>query len=155
MKRNITLIFLVLFSISQIEAQYKGLPYKSLEEFGNDTTAFINYNFIERAEHYKNQPFHSFLKDLQITPVASGLGYIMGDNENINFSSLRLYINKNGKNSLLVQISWQNPSPMPPSMENIIKKYGINTWNNRYNEILSNYKIGRIYTNETFKQAKR
>lgn len=155
MKKIIPLTIFTLLAIFQLNAQYKGLPYKTLEEFNSDTTAFINYNFIERAEHYKDQSFESFIKDLQITPVASGLGYIMGENENINFSSLRLYINRNGKNSMFVQISWQTPVPMPPTMEQIIRKYGIHTWTEQHNEVLGNFKIGRVYTNETFRPGKR
>jgi len=155
MKKIVTLTIFTLFIIIHLNAQHKELPYKSLEDFNCDTTAFINYNFIERAEHYKNQSFESFLKDLQITPVASGLGYIMGENENINFSSLRLYINRNGKNSLFVQVSWESPAPMPLSMERIIHKYGIHTWTDQHNEVLGNFKIGRIYTNETFRPGRK
>ena len=43
-----------------------GLPYKSLSDFKNDTTAFINYNFIDRAEQYKGKTLEFIVHDLQI-----------------------------------------------------------------------------------------
>ena len=42
------------------------LPYKSLTEFRNDTTAFILYNFIDRAEQYKGKKLTDIAKDLEI-----------------------------------------------------------------------------------------
>ncbi|MCL2649551.1 MAG: hypothetical protein FWD60_00830 [Candidatus Azobacteroides sp.] len=42
------------------------LPYKSLSDFQNDTTAFINYNFIDRAEQYKGKTLELIVRDLQI-----------------------------------------------------------------------------------------
>ena len=43
------------------------LPYKSLSDFRNDTTAFINYNFIDRAEQYKGKTVEFVVRDLQIS----------------------------------------------------------------------------------------
>ena len=42
------------------------MPYKSLTEFKNDTTAFILYNFMDRAEQYKGKKLEDISRDLQI-----------------------------------------------------------------------------------------
>ena len=48
------------------------LSFKSLSDFENDTTAFINYNFSTRAACYAGKTFNTILTDLGI-PVKSFL----------------------------------------------------------------------------------
>ncbi len=66
MKKIIIAILLSMFYI-QLNAQNE-LPYKKLAEFQNDTTAFINYNFIDRADQYKGKNMGIIIQDLQISP---------------------------------------------------------------------------------------
>ena len=72
MKKIIISMLLSMFFI-HLHAQ-TGLPYKSLSDFRNDTTAFINYNFIDRAELYQGKTLEFMLHDLQI-PVKSVMVY--------------------------------------------------------------------------------
>ena len=64
MKKTIISMLLSMFLIHS-HAQ-SGLPYKSLSDFKNDTTAFINYNFIDRAEQYIGKTVEFIVHDLQI-----------------------------------------------------------------------------------------
>ncbi len=43
-------------------------PYKAFNQFANDTTAFLRYNFKTRADCYKGKTVADVLKDLQLTP---------------------------------------------------------------------------------------
>jgi len=75
MKKIIISVSLSMFLI-HLHAQ-TGLPYKSLSDFRNDTTAFINYNFIDRAEQYKGKALEFLVRDLQI-PVKFLFGSLIG-----------------------------------------------------------------------------
>ena len=44
------------------------LPYKPFKEFNSDTTAFLRYNFKDRAICYRGKKVSQLLKDLQLTP---------------------------------------------------------------------------------------
>ncbi len=61
-----TIIFILLIFICAIGKAQNSLPYKPLSEFGNDTTAFVLYNFMDRAEQYKGKTLKEVAKDLQI-----------------------------------------------------------------------------------------
>ncbi|MCL2649550.1 MAG: hypothetical protein FWD60_00825 [Candidatus Azobacteroides sp.] len=61
----IIILLLSIFFINNIHAQNE-LPYKSLFDFQNDTTVFINYNFIDRAEQYVGKTLEFIVRDLQI-----------------------------------------------------------------------------------------
>ena len=62
-----TIIISMLLSVYVIHLHAQDeLPYKGLPEFQNDTTAFINYNFIDRADQYTGKTFEFILRDLQI-----------------------------------------------------------------------------------------
>jgi hypothetical protein len=68
MKRSIVaLLFISLCWFSKAQCT---LPYKTLAQFRNDTTAFINYNFSDRADCYAGKPLSNGLTDLGI-PVKS------------------------------------------------------------------------------------
>lgn len=64
MKQIITILLFATLCINS-KAQCN-LPYRPLTEFGTDTTAFIIYNFMDRAECYKGKTLKEVSKDLQI-----------------------------------------------------------------------------------------
>lgn len=64
MKKYIIIILLMIFYING--KSQCNLPYRPLTEFGTDTTAFMKYNFKDRAECYKGKTLKEVNKDLQI-----------------------------------------------------------------------------------------
>ncbi|MFV0329096.1 MAG: hypothetical protein ACK5KL_04580 [Dysgonomonas sp.] len=64
MKKIILTVFLLTVYITS-NAQ-SNLPYKPLSAFGTDTTAFIIYNFMDRADYYKGKTTKEVVEDLQI-----------------------------------------------------------------------------------------
>jgi hypothetical protein len=64
MKKSALLLVFIL-ACMQGKAQCD-LPYRPLSEFGKDTTAFIIYNFMDRAACYKGKTIKEVEKDLQI-----------------------------------------------------------------------------------------
>ena len=53
------------------------LPYKSLAQFNNDTTAFVKYNFSDRAACYVGKTLKDVIQDLGI-PIESFLTITRG-----------------------------------------------------------------------------
>ena len=60
----------MLLGFSYLSKAQCTLPYKSLSQFNNDTTAFINYNFSERSACYVGKTLNDVLQDLKI-PIQS------------------------------------------------------------------------------------
>lgn len=58
------LIIFILFISVCLSSKAQDLPYKSLSEFGKDTTAFIIYNFMDRADYYKGKTIKEVTRDL-------------------------------------------------------------------------------------------
>ncbi len=65
--KKIILFILLLIAALHAEAQCTQ-PYKAFNQFANDTTAFLRYNFKTRADCYKGKTVADVLKDLQLTP---------------------------------------------------------------------------------------
>ncbi|MFV0312391.1 MAG: hypothetical protein ACK5KN_12185 [Dysgonomonas sp.] len=65
--KKILLFILLLMAALYAEAQCTQ-PYKAFNQFANDTTAFLRYNFSTRADCYKGKTVADVLKDLQLTP---------------------------------------------------------------------------------------
>lgn len=62
MKKLTILILLVAASIAS--KSQSNLPYKPLSAFSNDTTAFMIYNFMDRADAYIGKTIKDVEKDL-------------------------------------------------------------------------------------------
>lgn len=63
------ILLFILFSITVLYAEAQCTqPYKAFNQFANDTTAFLQYNFSTRADCYKGKTVANVLKDLQLTP---------------------------------------------------------------------------------------
>ena len=73
-KITLFLIFMPLFW--QLSAQSE-LPYKPFETFNNDTLAFMDYNFRQRAEYYKGKTVGEVLEDISL-PIISFTRYMRG-----------------------------------------------------------------------------
>ena len=65
--KKMLLFILLLTAALYAEAQCTQ-PYKAFNQFANDTTAFLRYNFKTRADCYKGKTVADVLKDLQLTP---------------------------------------------------------------------------------------
>ncbi|MDR1504983.1 MAG: hypothetical protein LBT43_21235 [Prevotella sp.] len=113
MKRIITLFLLIIISLG-VKSQCN-LPYKPLSEFSKDTTAFIIYNFMDRADCYKGKTLKEVTTDLGIpvkdytrADIERGnlFGYIYIDiYDNITVSKLR----DNRKDYNAIIIFWETP----------------------------------------------
>jgi hypothetical protein len=92
MKNILLLLSIVEFTFT-VKAQCS-LPYKSLGEFKNDTTAFIIYNISQRAAYYVGKPIKDVISDLKI-PILSYLTIEeIKDNRNTHhYDGIYLYIN--------------------------------------------------------------
>ena len=66
------------------------LPYKSLAAFNNDTTAFVKYNFSDRAACYVGKTLKDVMQDLGI-PIQSFLTSILGRNAAL-YEGIYIYI---------------------------------------------------------------
>ena len=65
--KKMLLFILLLIAALYAEAQCTQ-PYKAFNQFANDTTAFLRYNFSTRADCYKGKTVADVLRDLQLTP---------------------------------------------------------------------------------------
>ncbi|MDP4272101.1 MAG: hypothetical protein Q8909_18560 [Bacteroidota bacterium] len=63
--KKVLLVFL-LIHMSLVSKAQCTLPYKTLSQFNNDTTAFIKYNFSTRASCYEGKSLDVLLNDLKI-----------------------------------------------------------------------------------------
>ena len=66
------------------------LPYISLAAFNNDTTAFVKYNFSDRAACYVGKTLKDVMQDLGI-PIQSFLTSILGRNAAL-YEGMYIYI---------------------------------------------------------------
>ncbi|MDR2004236.1 MAG: hypothetical protein LBQ74_14495 [Prevotella sp.] len=110
MKKLILLLSLVGICLAS-KAQCE-LPYKPLSEFNKDTTAFIIYNFMDRADCYKGKTVKEIEKDLQI-PIKDyvnimkdgfvGLGLCM-----YNLNEIGDIKNNDGDYNYTIYINWED-----------------------------------------------
>ena len=88
MKKIILISALIGFSFL-VKAQCT-LPYKSLAAFNNDTTAFVKYNFSDRAACYVGKTLKDVMQDLGI-PIQSFLTSTLGRNGTL-YEGMYIYI---------------------------------------------------------------
>ncbi|WP_163358284.1 hypothetical protein [Dysgonomonas sp. 25] len=150
-KKPLLIMTIIICSLASLKGQCTS-DYKELSEFASDTTAFVQYNFKERANCYVGKTLEDLLEDLQITPTISGMGFTLGEGEEISFTSLRLYLNRNsGANSLYIQIRWKEPVTLNSYMKNLFRKYGVNSWGPRYRQTFGTYIIQDVTTGPDYK----
>ena len=121
-----------------------GLPYKSLSDFKNDTTAFINYNFIDRAEQYKGKTLELIIRDLQIPVRYTVMNFIDFD-DNIDGLDMNFYsyeevdrLRESTTNKpYAIGVNWIKKVPFEDYIGLIKSK--------DYNKIINNYKDFQIW----------
>lgn len=146
MKNVLLITFIFLCGTLSIAAQEKQL-YKSLDAMQQDTTAFLQYNFIERAGQYSGVTVDTLLADLQIEPILSGMIFSLYEDAGRALSGIRLYLfNRNGC-STYVQLYFEDPIPYTKQMRHLFDKYGINSWVPRYKTIFGPLFIHDVTTN--------
>lgn len=110
MKKLILSLLFVLIA-SFVKAQYKPLSF-----FQNDTTAFIIYNFMERAEEYKGKTIKDLITDLKMPIAYFHCGYDM-----YHFYTISLYVyprakvyalEEAGEDANSILITWKNKIPV-------------------------------------------
>lgn len=110
MKKLILPLLFVLVAFS-VKAQYK-----PLSSFQNDTTAFIIYNFMERAEEYKGKTMKDLISNLKMPIAYFHCGYDMH-----YFYNITLYVYRRSKVYSLEEaggdangifITWKNKIPV-------------------------------------------
>lgn len=126
MKKILLLISLCFLFIIEGKAQ---LPYKPLSEFGTDTTAFLVYNFMDRADYYKGKTLEEVAKDIQM-PVKHIVHSII--HRGGTFEGLGLYVYDEKKVFSLfddkdiefydIVVYWEDEIPIKKG-ENIVRKY--------------------------------
>ncbi|MDR1504987.1 MAG: hypothetical protein LBT43_21255 [Prevotella sp.] len=145
------IIFILFIALCAVSKSQSNLPYKSLSAFSNDTTAFMIYNFMDRADAYIDKSIKDVKKDMEIsihhyhyiTDSESGIIigmyiYIYGikriansdENNAPEISGLKIYWNKNKSNAEDKQIKAIRRK----------SKY----WNKEIEDILKNFKIREI-----------
>ncbi|MFV0539297.1 MAG: hypothetical protein ACK5M3_18300 [Dysgonomonas sp.] len=115
MKKLISLIVFTWVAISLV-AQCD-LPYKPLSEFNKDTTAFILYNFADRAGQYKGKAYEDVYQNLQIP-----MQYITGSTTNSNIERLYIYLFDDSA-SHSIYICWEKENPNIKDLQNESKIY--------------------------------
>ena len=62
MKNKLLITLALLLTVTLVKSQEE-IPYKPLAEFGNDTTAFVMYNFWEREVRYEDKTLKEVIDD--------------------------------------------------------------------------------------------
>lgn len=150
MKKILLVAFLSTICIVRLCSQsikMDTLAYQTITDFRLDTTAFVRYNFVDRAKYYEGKNFRKLMDNLNIRPMIMGVGYSFGEDGSRLFSGIRLYIPSNGGSRCYIHVSWQEPQPMPFEAERLLKKYGMYKWLDEYLRLFAENRIGHIFVN--------
>ena len=133
--KTILLITLAIFASNCLKAQE--MVYKSLSDFKGDTTAFILYNFMDRALYYQGKTLADVITDLNV-PVKS-FAYVTEDAnlKGIHISSYPVIFPQN-RDINNIYIEWENPVKKEDMFKLMLAKDG---WNE---QIYSHYKSLKI-----------
>ena len=107
---------LILSLLFVLIASFVNAQYKPLSSFQNDTTAFIIYNFMERAEEYKGKTIKDLITDLKMPIAYFHCGYDM-----YYFYAISLHVyprakvyalEEAGEDANSIFITWKNKIPV-------------------------------------------
>lgn len=70
-------------------------PYKDFKAFAKDTTAFLRYNFVDRADCYRYKTVDYVLKDLKMKPQSYKLLYPRKDRSIDEYEGICIYLDNN------------------------------------------------------------
>ena len=125
-------------------------PYKAFNQFANDTTAFLQYNFSTRADCYKGKTVADVLKDLQLTPKM----FITKSSTRVNkYAGIRIYVSNTtlldilqdpGRKTQDIYIYW--PDLMDDTeLIRLIRKYkDTDTWVQEYYDFFKSMVVGKV-----------
>ena len=137
--KKILLITLAIFASNCLKAQE--MAYKPLSEFKGDTSAFVLYNFMDRALAYKGKTFADVITDLKV-PVKSFAYTFNGDDlKAIYLSPYPTIFPKKGDISN-IYIEWENPIIKEDIFKLVLAKDG---WNEQIYNHYKDKKIKYIY----------
>ncbi|MFA7492771.1 MAG: hypothetical protein WCZ43_04560 [Proteiniphilum sp.] len=143
--KKIALFLILLLLFCRLSAQNE-LPYKPFEAFNNDTLAFMDYNFRQRAEYYKGKTVGKVLEDISL-PIKSFTRYMRGntticvivnaDSVYREFKSnyIRIFLQTPVESRKLVKLMGGNPNSMiwTPEIYEFLKNEKVKSvWPNHY-----------------------
>jgi len=153
--KKIILIYLVVLLFSgmiKLNAQCT-LPYKPISMFNNDTESFINYNFSDRADCYKDKTLVEVMADLKL-PIKSFI-CIDSDENGTTFDGISIFLAPldyityqklfNGKFFSKIVIKWKtsrNLSEIEPLLRTT--KVNWDNWTPEVENLLKNIPIGEV-----------
>jgi hypothetical protein len=148
MKRYILIFTLLAFGyLAQAQCT---LPYKPLSSFANDTTAFINYNFSDRAGCYTGKTLNDLLQDIGI-PIKSFLVISFWETDDA-YRGIYIYVypynvacqrTNNKDYSNIIAIEWADPL-VAIDIDSIADKLDPYKWTPQIENILKNRVIKDI-----------
>ncbi|NDV69767.1 hypothetical protein [Dysgonomonas sp. 25] len=94
--KKLLLILITFLTIIEIKAQCD-LPYKSLNDFNNDIELFKDYNFIVRANCYKDKTVETILNDINV-PIT----YVISEMNRNDTKKEGIYLYWGEKNVVLI-----------------------------------------------------
>lgn len=142
-------LLVLTFSVLHINAQCD-LPYRPLAEFDKDTTAFLMYNFRDRADCYTGKTLKEVTADLQI-PIKD---YIISNNMRNAQNAVGIYIymypsrtvkkfKDNERETNNIEIIWEEETNLEKEFD-IRKAYRKDGWNRNIYEHYKDMKIKKI-----------
>ena len=141
----------MLLGFSYLSKAQCTLPYKSLSQFNNDTTAFINYNFSERSACYVGKTMKDVINDLGL-PILSFLVtngyynykyltgmyvYIYPYNTVCKYRAKKIYHN-------CITINWQTSTILRSTYDGLKDKNDRNKWTPQIANLFNDMVISQI-----------
>jgi hypothetical protein len=149
MKKAFVIIISVLSFVSVTKAQCV-LPYKPLSDFSNDTTAFMKYNFTDRAICYCKTTVENVLQDLKFpiksfTPIIDGLRDDIYTGAYIYFYSHETveFLDEKNKNSNIMYVEFEKPI-LVSTFDQLRDKKDLNLWTDEISKFLKNQLITEV-----------
>ncbi|MFV0329392.1 MAG: hypothetical protein ACK5M3_16260 [Dysgonomonas sp.] len=144
MKRIIIIFILATIAITAYSQCNQ--PYKAFNTFAKDTTAFLRYNFKERADCYKGKTIAYILSDLQLKPISFTILYSTYTGK---YKGIRIFIDNNKwyesptRKAQYIYIYW---SELLNNQEiaNLVKNYDNDIWIQKHYDFFKNMVVGRV-----------
>ncbi|MFT4072243.1 MAG: hypothetical protein QM654_10065 [Dysgonamonadaceae bacterium] len=144
MKKTTLLISLWIVLLSNIDLAAQS-PYKPFSMFANDTTAFLRYNFNERADQYKGKKVSDVLRDLQISPKAFATASTMYLGK---YSGLCIFLDGNrwklpAVKPQYIYIYWEGLQNLEPVIK-LYRQYDNDKWVQQHYDFFKDMTVGKV-----------
>ncbi len=140
------IFLLIVFIIITVAAKTQcNQPYKSFDQFRNDTTAFLRYNFKTRADCYKGKTVAYVLKDLQLKPKSFIPLYSTKTNK---YRGVRFFVDNKGyidpkmKNQY-IYIYWKDLLDSE-AVSTLIQTYDSDVWIDKFYDFFKDNIVGEV-----------